>query len=81
MARRKAGLLFTALISALIAHGAAQAQSINAGKRPASAKTPFAVEAIARFDTPWAIAFLPDGRMLVTESPAGSSSSDRMAAR
>lgn len=69
MARRKAGLLFTALISALIAHGAAQAQSINAGKRPASAKTPFAVEAIAKFDTPWAIAFLPDGRMLVTEKP------------
>lgn len=33
----------------------------------ARADQPFTVEAIAAFDEPWALAFLPDGRMLVTE--------------
>jgi len=28
---------------------------------------PFAVETVARFDKPWALSFLPDGRLLVSE--------------
>jgi len=38
-----------------------------AGCANADAQHPFAVEAIAEFDAPWAMAFLPDGRLLVTE--------------
>ncbi|MBB5702918.1 glucose/arabinose dehydrogenase [Ochrobactrum daejeonense] len=45
----------------------AWAASVNAGGREAKAEMPFAVAAIAEFDTPWAIAFLPDGRLLLTE--------------
>lgn len=41
----------------VIAVACAQAQS----------DLPFEVEAITSFDEPWAMAFLPDGRMLVTE--------------
>jgi glucose/arabinose dehydrogenase len=33
----------------------------------ADAQRPFAVEAIAEFDEPWAMAFLQDGHLLVTE--------------
>lgn len=47
----------------LVAH----ADSINAGERPYSTARPFQVQEVATFNTPWAIAFLPDNRMLVTE--------------
>uniref|UniRef100_UPI0035672605 PQQ-dependent sugar dehydrogenase n=1 Tax=Arsukibacterium sp. TaxID=1977258 RepID=UPI0035672605 len=30
-------------------------------------KFPFKIEEITRFDEPWSMAFLPDGRMLVAE--------------
>ena len=33
----------------------------------ASGQHPFNVEAVAKFDEPWAMSFLPDGRLLVTE--------------
>ena len=44
-------------MTGLLALGCAQAQNDN----------PFDVEVVADFDEPWALAFLPDGRMLVTE--------------
>ena len=43
--------------------------SINAGDREAKAEAPFTVTSVAEFNTPWAIAFLPDGRLVVTEKP------------
>lgn len=45
----------------------ASAESINAGGRQAVANAPFVVTPVAEFDTPWAIAFLPDDRLLLTE--------------
>jgi len=61
---------FMALLAAiLVAVPNAQADSINAGGRKASAVQPFDAQSVAEFDTPWAIAFLPDGRMLITEKP------------
>lgn len=46
-----------------------QAQDATQKQRPAAAKDarPFTMTEITKFDAPWAIGFLPDGRMLVTE--------------
>ncbi|MGJ4890435.1 PQQ-dependent sugar dehydrogenase [Bradyrhizobium sp. HKCCYLRH3099] len=58
-----------AFVVGLVAGTTAHADSINAGGRKPSAVRPFDAKSIAEFDTPWAIAFLPDGRMLITEKP------------
>lgn len=61
------------LAAALLLSGtcASQAASINAGDRPLATTKPFEAKPIAEFDTPWAIALMPDGRLLVTEKPGG----------
>ncbi len=43
--------------------------AVNAGNTAASPVKPFVATPVATFDYPWAIAFLPDARMLVTEKP------------
>jgi aldose sugar dehydrogenase len=51
-----------------VALTAAQANAqINAGDQQAEPSLPFNVAKIATFNLPWRIAFLPDGRMLITE--------------
>src|SRR5438876_11771177 len=56
----KAALLLT-LVSAAV--GA----QVNAGEQKAEASLPFTMTTVTTFNLPWRIAFLPDGRMLVTE--------------
>src|SRR5580698_2981961 len=40
---------------------------VNAGEQKPEASMPFTLTSVATFNLPWRIAFLPDGRMLVTE--------------
>src|SRR3954449_8246569 len=56
----KAPLLFT------LASLAAWAQ-INVGEQKPEASLPFTMTTVATFKLPWRLAFLPDGRMLITE--------------
>ena len=54
-----------ALILALAATGAAA--QINAGEQKPEPGLPFTMTRVATFNLPWRIAFLPDGRMLITK--------------
>src|SRR6476620_7472627 len=56
----KAGLLFT------LASTAAWAQ-VNVGEQKPEAGLPFTMTTVTTFKLPWRLAFLPDGRMLITE--------------
>ncbi len=58
----KATLLFT------LAPVAASAQ-VNVGEQKAEETLPFTMSTVATFNLPWRLAFLPDGRMLITEKP------------
>jgi glucose/arabinose dehydrogenase len=55
----------TALLLTLVT-ATARAQ-INAGTMKSDPNLPFTMTEVASFNRPWRIAFLPDGRMLVTE--------------
>lgn len=64
-------LRLAAALSVLLAAGACNAagDAVAAGNATAAAARPFRVQELARFDEPWAMTFLPDGRALVTEKP------------
>ena len=49
-----------------LAAGASWAQ-VNAGEQKPEASLPFTMTTVTTFELPWRLAFLPDGRMLITE--------------
>jgi glucose/arabinose dehydrogenase len=61
-------LVKLALLTTLASATVAQAQT-NLGAQAPEADLPFAMTQVATFKQPWRIAFLPDGRMLITEKP------------
>ena len=58
--------LVKVLLILSLASVAAWAQ-VNAGEQKPEASAPFTMTTVGTFELPWRLAFLPDGRMLVTE--------------
>ncbi len=58
---------FTGMIAALLALAACGASGAAQNDSAASARLPFTLSEVASFNEPWAMAFLPDGRALITE--------------
>src|SRR3954462_4196052 len=56
----KAPLLFTLVSVSALAQ-------VNVGEQKPEASLPFTMTTVATFKLPWRLAFLPDGRMLITE--------------
>lgn len=65
----KSAILLAATILPLAACNASPASDANAADTgaPSASARPFAVTEVASFNEPWAMTFLPDGGMLVTE--------------
>ena len=59
--------LAKAALLIILASAAAVWAQVNAGDQKPDANLPFTMTKVATFNLPWRLAFLPDGRMLVTE--------------
>ena len=55
--------------AAFLLSACGQAATAQAGSGSAAGDRPFEATPVAAFDEPWAMTFLPDGRLLVTEKP------------
>jgi glucose/arabinose dehydrogenase len=62
--RRNSAIAALVMMSAVAAEAAGQATGAATAPSP---DLPFQVQVVADFESPWAMTFLPDGRMLVTE--------------
>jgi glucose/arabinose dehydrogenase len=62
-------LAIAGLFLALASSGASA--QVNAGEQKSDPNLPFTVTQITTLSLPWKIAFLPDGRMLITEKVGG----------
>jgi glucose/arabinose dehydrogenase len=69
MTRRKTFRASAAVAVSVLLSSGAHSDSINGATGASSPAGVFTSKAIAEFDMPWALAFLPDGRLLVTEEP------------
>jgi aldose sugar dehydrogenase len=58
---------FGVFVTAFSAMATGAHAQINAGALPSQTDLPFTMTQVTTFDLPWRLAFLPDGRMLVTE--------------
>jgi glucose/arabinose dehydrogenase len=63
----KTKLAIAALLLTLTATSAAILAQVNMGTQQPDANMPFNMTTVTTFTLPWRMAFLPDGRMLVTE--------------
>ena len=68
MARTHLSQFTLAALALAVLPTCAHAQT-NAGEIKPEANVPFTVTQVTTLNTPWRIAFLPDGRMLITEKP------------
>ena len=60
-------LVKMALATALMATASAAHAQVNLGAQKPEASLPFTMTQVATFTAPWRLAFLPDGRMIITE--------------
>ena len=60
-------ILTVAVLAPLVAGVTVDAARQTPGAAPQPASLPFQVQVVADFESPWAMTFLPDGRMLITE--------------
>lgn len=63
----KLAIQAAAFACAALSMGATASAQVNLGEQKPEATLPFNMTTVATFKLPWRMAFLPDGRMLVTE--------------
>lgn len=59
----------TVIAASLLLSACSLAQTAQPANDSATDDRPFTAQPVAAFDEPWAMTFLPDGRLLVTEKP------------